>query len=498
MDIRVHKHPQRGLEGIITSDDGQELIWPMSTMSRNLNSLDPNLTFRELNAYWAAVSANRRKKIFALYQDISNHIDEVFDVKQLQAALVERVTQLMELHPVNELTHFLPKCRITYPRSVKESGAVQFQPNKTYDVDKYERLLVLAVAIRAVAPVWSVYVGIMDRYAGKNYKELMALRLLSRSWIKDYRGFEELQAYVNANLKDDESSLSSVISGIGSEMIGEWLLALACVRRLATKELSGDGENNNLVSNIHSIVTNSLKGKDKTFSGYFRNKDVRKDGDENVSLLEEYKIKQAIPEGDKAAFTAYLNDPLQVALTLDESIDPELVKEAWSHNEKMLDCSVTPGQARLLQWLCGPILPPESIKILNKPSKLKLFSVAQSILMHWGYPQLAAYMVARKVDDGMQKVQVVENRARFPRELASRIEVLYPHFPQNLKLSRHPVVEAIVKTVEDLSAHDWYVEGPPALHQAIDEFVVDGQYVTPGDIQRLLAELVVNIAERNH
>jgi len=132
--------------------------------------------------------------------------------------------------------HYLPLVGETH-----RHGSISTQ--QTYDIVKYDRLLVLATAIRVLTPIWSVYVSIMDKYAPKNYKELMALRLLTQSWIKDYQGFAELQAYVRANIREDESSLSSVIGGVGSEMIPEWLLALICVRRLATKGLSGDGEN---------------------------------------------------------------------------------------------------------------------------------------------------------------------------------------------------------------------------------------------------------------
>jgi len=496
LEIVVQKHHQRGLEATLISDDKKELIWSLSAMSRNLVR-GHELVFLEVNAYWASVSATRRKQIFALYADIHEHIDEVLDVQQLQRALIEKIAKLLALHPASELASFIPTCNITYPLSVKHTGMVQFQPNKTYDIVKYDRLLVLATAIRVLTPIWSVYVSIMDKYAPKNYKELMALRLLTQSWIKDYQGFAELQAYVRANIREDESSLSSVIGGVGSEMIPEWLLALICVRRLATKGLSGDGENNNLVSNIHSIVTHTLNGKDKTFSGYFHNKDLRGDTDDNLSLLEEYKIKQVITEGDKATFGAYLTDPVAVVHKIDDGIDPKVILSAWKNNQKALDCSVSPGQMRLLQWVCGPVLPPTSLTILNKPNKLRLLSAAQVVLRHWGYPQIAAYMVARRVDDGMQKVQVAENRARFPKELSVRIAGLYPHIPQHIKSQRHPVIEAIVKTVEDLSSADWFVEAPSALLNEIDEYIVDGQYVTPGDIQRLLAELVIYIAERN-
>lgn len=495
MEIRLEKHPQRGLEATLTGDDGRTVIWSMAAMSRNIR--DYELEFREVNAYWEAVSPERRQQIFDVYAHIAEHIDEVYDVRQLQGALMEYVTQLMDLHPQHELEAFLPRCRITYPRSVKDSGEVQFSATKTYTVEKYERLLTLALAIRFLTPIWAVYVTHVSKYTGKNYKEIMALKLISKSWLASYQGFEELQAYVHANIKEDESSLSSVIGGVGSEMIPEWLLALVCVRRLATKELSGDGENNNLVSNIHSMVTHNLRGKDKTFNGFYKQKEARGDSDENISLLEEYKIKQSSTEGDKTIFSVYAQDVVRNAQQIDDTIDEKVVKAAWRANYKALDCSTTPGQMRLLQWVCGPILSPKSIRILNKPDKLKLMSVAQSILSHWGFPQLAAFMVAKVVDDGMQRLQVSENRARFPKELSNRIKELYPYVPQHIRPQKNVAIAAITRTVEDLSANDWLIEGPRDLIRAVDEYIVDGQYVTPGDIQRLLAELVIRIAHRN-
>jgi len=97
LDIRVEKNPTRGLEAIMTSDDGQVLVWPMTAMSRNIRSHD--LVFKEVNAYWAAVSDTRRKQIFKVYADIHEHIEEVLDISALQKALVGLVNKLYELHP---------------------------------------------------------------------------------------------------------------------------------------------------------------------------------------------------------------------------------------------------------------------------------------------------------------------------------------------------------------------------------------------------------------
>lgn len=498
MEIVAVQKPGERLQAILTPDKGKPITWSLVAMSRNLKKEgSADLLFVEVNRYWASVSANRRKQIFDVFVQVREALLEITDIRDLQSVLINKIAELMELHPASELEAFLPRCGITYPQTVKNSGAVQFHPAKTYDVTKYDRLLVLATAIRVLTPIWSEYSSTMEKYAPKNYKELMALRLIARTWIPEHQAFKDLQAYVGANVREDESSLSSVISGVGSEMIPEWLLALICVRRLATKSLSGDGENNNLVSSIHSIVTHTLRGKDKSFSGYFKNKDIKGDADDNPSLLEEYKIKQVVTEGDKVVFSASLSDPVKIVQKIDEEIDPKVIKEAWQTNKNSVDCTIGPGQMRILQWVCAPVLPPPSIAVLNKPNRLKLLSAAQVVLHHWGYPQIAAYMVASRVDDDMQKVQVVENRARFPKELEIRIDALYPYRPRHIKSARHHVIETITKTVKDLSSADWQITATPALLSEVDEHIVDGHYVTPGDIQRILAELVIYIAERN-
>lgn len=497
MEFIIEKNPKKGLQAVLISDKGEKIEWSLSGQSRIIVEDVYDLVFLELNKYWATVSANRRKQIFALYADIREHINEVMEVQPLQKALTERITKLLEFHPEHELTAFLPQCNITYPTSVKEGGITRFQPDKTYDVVKYDRLLVLTLALRTLTPIWCVYVAAMDKYVGKNHKELMALKLLTKSWVAQCQAFSELQAYIRANTREDESSLSSVIGHVGSEGIPEWLLALACVRRLATKKMSGNGQDNNLVSQVHLILTQSLRSRDKSFSGFFQNKDIRPDGDENPSLLEEYKIKQVITEGERAMFSTSLMDLVRTTHKIDDTVDPKMVKASWSNNRKALDCTIGPGQTRILQWVCGPVLPTRSVVILNKSEKLKLLTVAQAVLWHWGYPHIAAFMVVHQVDDGMQKVQVAENRARFPKDLANRIAALYPHIPQHIKLTRHPVTEAVVKTVEDLSSSDWYIEAPADLIREVKDYIVDGQYVAPADIQKNLAELAIYIAERN-
>lgn len=482
---------------VLTSDKGEELLW------NTHNPKTENTIYKEINLYWATLPKNRKAQIFSVYAKIREELDEQLNPSERHRVITNLTRDLMKLHPVEEMTNFLSNVSLTYPEKVTTPQDPSRDPRKTYDRYRYSKLLLLSMTLRIPGLYWPEYLSASSDYTSPRHLDSTAMRLLEKSWVVKSECYRDLCDYVAAiTEKDDKTSIASVLEGVGSSMIPDWILSYLCVRVLSNRSLDGDGQSNNLIARVYQAIRTKMQDKERGASGFFKTKKpTGPASDENRALLEEYKIRTKLSEGDRAFLEAYSSEMITVAKHIDETIDPELVKQNWETDLQFRNYKTIPAQDRLLKMVVGPALPAKSTGVLEREFKHRLLSVARSVLVHWGFPYLAAFLLAEAVPPNGDNVAVNENRANFPSALKQRILELYPYSPDPKPLIRgnkeNVVLRIISEIVGSLVENDWVVHAHPDLIQAIADQIVDDVYIAPGDLIRYLSELTIKIAERN-
>lgn len=459
--------------------------------------------FQEINAYWSTLPQNRQKEIFECYKQIYDIFETVNEPKRLHTRLMKPITQLLTLNPLEEIDYWVKtKTKITPPESMKRDYGPNDPREMTYLYHDYEQLTVLTIGLRPMVPVWGQYIANAKDEYGTVYKEYRALGLIAQ--VKDVVRSEpinRLERYIEASISKDSATTASVLGGLGTTELPQWVLAQAVVRRLSVVNVSGSDSRNNLISNIFRAVRAALESLNRKFDGAVREKRREHDSNEedNSSIAENYKVKQIISDGDLSVLLYYTEKMDEMVRRIDPTVSMKTVMDCYRVLQANEDMLIHKPTLVLSQWLISPALPPRGVPSLNKKALLRVMAISQAVAWHWGYPDLAVLIGAQPSRaENEEFFGVMESRSRIPKEHIARLVELYPHWQ---KLSRQDnekqanvACKAINLLTKELITSDWKVCCHPDLGQAA-KVPKDGIKLIPPDIRAQLAELVIKSAE---
>lgn len=461
---------------------------------------DRNSVFKEINAFWSYLPADKQQKIFDLYAEIYEIFENVNDPRRLHMKLLKPVAQLLEQHNLDDIGYWVnTRTRIKPPPCMK----VDFDPNDTRDMtylrQDYEQLVYLTIALRCMMPIWGQYIVSGKSEYGNEYKEYRAMGLIANSdSILMTNPMKRLERYIEASINSNKNrapTTSSILGGLGTAELPYWVLAQVLIR-LVMAEITDCDDNNHLVKHVYHASMNRkfikpVKEKRKDYDG----------GDEdNSSIAENYKVKQVISDGDITVLQHYTENINVMARQIDDTLDPQQVELCYLALKSVEDKEVHPQSLVFPQWIIKPALPPRSIPSLSKVSLIRVMAVTQAALWHWGFPELACLVGAQPyTGDDDQFFGMAESKARIPKALLTRLVELYPYYRKDQRQMTErqgcPAYQAIERITKDITVKDWKVYCPDALKE-IAKVSRGGVKVSPPDLRAQLAELVILVAER--
>lgn len=509
------RQQDKDLKAVLIGDDpDQELEWSFRELEKSTKD-HREAVFPELNNYWGRLPLERRQKLYALYEHAYDILEyqPLLNMGVLKEQLSEVCEKILDLHPEHELFYHLERYeKIRFPDTVPVANTDNFNPKKNYYVKKYLGLLTLSLAFRAIVPIWSAYLRYIGAYSGTEYKEIIVFSIVSRSWLLRSSYMKDLTDYIEANTLDNTSTASSVIDGIGSANLLDWFLADACIRKLAIKPINGDGEKNNLIAKVHSAIMIKIRKLTKTRKGLvedkFKSAGGSKTNGEKDSIMEEFKIKTPITEGDKSAFVFAAHHLINHVQSHIPDVDMALYQTLLQYMDiHVLSPVMVKAQERLIQWVIAPYFPARAMGVLRMSALKVNASIAQLLLAQWGFADIAVYLGAtvREEDEFLATDQV---RTNIPRKLIQTLTEKYPHNIMSLGSSTKTATQInracvdIEAVAVELLRHEWQLNAPSVLidmAKATGQLGAyeDGDLSTTPDIRRRLAELVIHIHDLN-
>jgi hypothetical protein len=515
--------PNDPLTKIAIEHNGQQIPWDVTFYNKSKN-VNFDGMFRHINDYFKTLSPQQQDTMFETYQSIKTAIKTMVDVLGLQTVLIRLVRKLYEHIEFNKLHEYVRVCTtrsIRVPSTIKHTYAEleisernQTENNyrsKTYLYDEYVELLTLALASRLMAPVWAEYMTTLDSTINSNHKELHALSLLSRTGLPNTAAYVRLQEYVGTITIQQKSLTSAIIEGLGTSQMPEWLLSSVLVRKLTIVELSSQltekADDNNVVSVVWKYVNNIIKSIDRKHTGYIREKEVpRDDGDEpdSKSIVETYKIREALSVGDITAPSVYAEDPFRIAIDIDPTIPDEYIHlSSGILDDNTAHIHFRPWQFYMMSMIMDSVLSCRAPIDINRLPILSCFAAAQALLFHWGHKELALLITAKQdVDSEGRLCGGIESRNRIPNEYVEKFKRLYKYNRvQGSSRSTDRQTNVGCRSVDafalELVLCDWRLTCDPWFIEQADlghHLQPDNVMIVPADVRVLLAKFLEQIA----
>lgn len=516
MKIELDTSKSLGQPTVILSHRGQSSQWNVSAYYTRGQDKSPtvedNRMFDEINAYWEQLSPERQQQIWNCYQRARDILDTHYDIDALRKPLMEVVKLLYDLMPIAEIGYWAKWRNIRLPSNLKEHYDPRDVPERTYLRADYQGLVVLAIALRPMLPIWGEFIDSTQKESGNAFKEYQALGLLRYSSLIESEPMQRLRVYITATMDQAQTqvlSSSAVLAGLGSAELPNWMLSLTVVRRLTIGEISARDDNSSLISNIHSYIQNNAKSLDRKigtqlFGGNGKVSDKttpdKSAEDQKASIVEMYKVKQEVPDGDLQILNVYTEDVVRMLIAVDESVDPAKLQRAMECMGPMEYAAIQPHQITLVQYVMK-CLPARGVPQLNKEALLRSLAVTQACLWEWGFFDLAVLATASPLPVRPDEMRPgIESRGRIPKEIMEELQIKWPHYRQGrgkqvTLRQQNPVAKAVDKFCDLITNVDWQLHAPSELIALSSRLENTKKLIVPADIRAHVARLILKVTQ---
>jgi hypothetical protein len=500
---------------------GRSIVWSFSAFKKNQGkdvAITRNL-FDDINSYWAQLPESKQDQIFSVYIRIKEIFESTENTKSLTSSLIPLLSELYELHPLEDMDHWLRfYSDIRIPEKIDkieefvQSDDISFTRQKTYTREDYLKLLVLALALRVVVPVWGELINFTEKQKiwGTHWKEYRAYQLLARTPLTQCEAMTKLRGSVNAYIPPDKSKRphSAILAGVGSEDYPEWLLGVIVFRRVCVGDLRSHNPDSHLVSSICSYIGNRLTPSESSFIGHVREKNNREgeDQENKISYLEGFKIRQKLSEGDIAIIVRSARDYKAVAQKVSPTTPLELVDLIHAAVVPVLaNERIQKPQLTLMQLVLDRAIKPRSLQSLPRKSFLDNLAVATAVLIHKGHYDLAGILSAKTIASGAEGIETLPfGRSKIPDNLLTQLAQYYPNEYRSIgKQNReggktqNAAVSSIDMFTKELANFGWTLTLPSEWVARINPDQISRRFNIPRDIRTKLALLAIDIVTRS-
>ncbi|MGI9212593.1 MAG: hypothetical protein ACR2HF_08980 [Methylococcaceae bacterium] len=466
--------------------------------------------FVQLNQFWDTLSVSDQEHVFSIYKHIYTLLRTNFEMLVHMRELNRYVVELLNFHEYERMRHWIVFISdIVIPSNFSEDYKTAENKNtsreRTYTRGEYVGLVTLALIFRTMIPVWGEFIAGTRKETGTSFKEYYAFQLCSRSNVLHTEPYEKLRLYVDLAIGDDNQNKDNIIDGISSEDFSNWMLAGIAIRRLCVGDISGVGGDPeaNLVTSVWKYVTQKIKPDDGKGDNSIKNKEYDDDGaspEDKLSVLERYKNKHNISIGDITVLEYSVTNLPALAFRLSQNMTPELLERSLASVQMLNPVPIRDPQITLLRWVMKPVISPQGILYLSKPSIVNLMGVMQAVLLARGYPFLALLSTCyADVSQEELRVSNMDSRAHLSKERRARLDELYPYLKHSgrgrdaKKGKINMAVHSIDMVVENLSMYSWKLTADRELSESIVGTNPSGRLSVPYDIRNNLADLVIEI-----
>lgn len=494
-----------------TAMDGRVLSFDVSIYDRTRLNKVVNV-FNEINEFFDSLSDDEKVDIFNLYESMYNELYGLNDINSLTKNLTEIVGKLYSIINFQRIEMWFnmnAKSKFIIPETVYDEYGPDDPPDRTYLKRDYIKLVILAISLRPMIPIWGEYITRVRDQVGNEYKEYAAMRLMSRAnSVLDSEPMKKLSVYVFRSIVNDQRTVAAIFGGLGTAELPDYLLALVVVRRLSVGEVHASVEYGNVITNIYGFLTGALKDLPRKFGGDITEKHRDLDGEEEdaESIAESYKVKSDVSPGDVYQLSRYTQDVKEMMKRLDPTVNDAMLYACQKHITSISSNNIEKFQIVLCQWIVKPVMSPLGLLYLDKLSFLNILIICQCYLWQRQFYTLAALLTSSRFEEPGAVVYTTETRLRIPNNLVDKLVDIYKiYHPMEYKEVDRSLIrklnigcKAVRALAKEISGKKYQLNSPEELLINIQGVGTGARITAPGDLAEQLANLAILIAEEEN
>ena len=463
--------------------------------------------FFEINKYWESLSKEEQLDIYNIYEDVLESISSIRTPAERNAYLRSIFSALVDKHhTIKRIGEMMSDINVVIPDKVHDEyrDTHENERNITYIRDEYLELVNMTIVIRSLLPVWTILYDIENTTdpSARIYFTLETLRLLGSTNFIYCNAMERLRTFITAQYEklNNDNVLGSVVSGLGTATIPDYLLASVIFDKLITLQIAPTDKNGNLITAIFQKIKNNIQSLGDRFQRIRNKSKSKSDGDEDdkIGYFESYTVRQIQPDDIPIMNQRYLQDYRQVRKSLDDTIPLGLMKSCIENfsGTKYKPSMIRPDQIIICQLVLSPVLNMRSIPHIEYSEGIaNALGITQAALIHWHLSDIALMLSSEPVINEDEDV-IFNTPFELPSiDVRNRLAECYPVkiFKRSSSSSRAacPGMSAIDELVKSYSDMEWQ---PKTSNSILKEIGHSGEVFRPSrTIKTTLAEMLIQI-----
>lgn len=441
----------KGLTAIILHySNGESTEWSGAVWSRVGGVLSDNI-FVTINKYWASLPHEQLMKFETCYRSIYECFEENHDAHILSDEMKPLVENLLGLFNWQQ---FRLWC-VLHGDMILTNGIKDVLDDKdkeglTYYTEDYTDLMVFSILLKSIMPIWGRYHEELDETIGKYYIHINAMKLIKVGNIINLPPMRKLESYIECftEIKIKRTGFS-ILSGIGSEEIPDFLQSLALIKKIIIYD-SRD-PTGSIVKNMYHLLTERCKEIATVRPN--QKSDVDTEGGD-LGIADRYKIVQRIPPAVATIMEYDGRNIPKLVKNIDPTVPDALIQKYMTEVNSTLDFS--PFHLPLLALVCGSAIKGRTLKIVPYETVLNAIKAAAAVLEHWGYLEIAELLISQPIKKDIYTLGNSGNVRSYTQlhpALLHELNGLYPHMSNG----KNPGVTLIDNTIREILKFDWRV-----------------------------------------
>lgn len=435
---------------IIEFSNGEKKECNAVLWSRIEDTLKPNL-FQGINRYWQS----RHQEVIVEWEKLYRQIFEIFDeyerplvTIQLLRPLIERMFQLMEWNQFRMWA--MLHGNIALGNGIKDKLDDKDKEGLTYYTQDYEDLMVFSIMLKPFMPIWGIFHNEYTEIIGKYSIHISAYDVIKSVTTINLPPIVKLENYIQHFVENKVDTIGfSLVSGIGTEEIPKFLLALSLIKKVIVYD--AEDMSSSIIKNVYHLLTercneiNRTKPKEK----------VDTEGNLNdTSASDMYKIIQRIPPSVSAMIEYYSQDIPKMIRDIDNSV-PEVLINKYCNMK--LEVDIQTYHIQLIGIICNRIISVRSLQLINYESLISFLKTASCVAEHWGYLEVSELLTTVPIKRDINQISssITGNRSYnlLHPSLHADVTKLYQYQSNN----KNPGLMLIDSIIKDVIKYDWNV-----------------------------------------
>lgn len=486
------------------------------TMAQYVKKLSDAM-FTEINGYWKKFPKEDLDELFELYEIAHEDIIESPTQSERYTNVREGINKIVDkYHQFEDVDAFMADKPVTPTDNVKESFDNSIHDDisrqTTYVLSEYRDLATLTVILRSVAPIWNLtsrMTTVANEKAGKVYHEIEMFSMLANTDLIDCEAFRRLESFVNAlwdkyvnGKKKQEaknSILSSVVAGLGTSDIPNYLLATSVVNKLAVREVNTFRDEGDLITHVYQRVDTEVNKLSVKFARLKPKVDKRMGEDEDkTGYLESFRTREMVRRDVHMLVQYYLYDYRAAKRALDEEIPASLVKACIESFQEYKPVPIRSDQAVIVQWVLGRIVHARAIPHIDRTAMINAMGITQAALIHWRMRDIAVLMSSKPAPSDPDSILITTPFDAVTSDVRQRLSDTYPYYRHSKTTTSRrqmcPGLQALEAYTKMFADQEWDLNCTKRISEDLRQ--EPGRFKPSRRLKNELAELLIKINRR--